>query len=326
MSGGWNPAVHLHSQSGGRNTWDEELHCFVPGNTTQASFSAGAATGAWSLKACLRSGLDAGNNAVAACDRPVKSVELPDVAETGSNALEPLWRVPAEKSPDRCPKQFLDYQNDTSVADIRLAVREGYHSVEHVKRYTALGFGTDQGKLGNINGMAVLAECLDQAIPNVGTTTFRPPFTPVSFGVCAGENVGSLYDPVRKTAIHELHESAGAEFETVGQWLRPWYFPRNGEDLHAAVARECLATRRSLGMLDASTLGKIDVQGPDAVEFLERIYTHNVGKMKIGRCAYGIMLGEDGMVMDDGVMARIDEKRFYLTTTTGGAAHVLGWL
>jgi len=326
MSGGWNPAVHLHSQSGGRNTWDEELHCFVPGNTTQASFSAGAATGAWSLKACLRSGLDAGNNAVAACDRPVKSVELPDVAETGSNALEPLWRVPAEKSPDRCPKQFLDYQNDTSVADIRLAVREGYHSVEHVKRYTALGFGTDQGKLGNINGMAVLAECLDQAIPNVGTTTFRPPFTPVSFGVCAGENVGSLYDPVRKTAIHELHESAGAEFETVGQWLRPWYFPRNGEDLHAAVARECLATRRSLGMLDASTLGKIDVQGPDAVEFLERIYTHNVGKMKIGRCAYGIMLGEDGMVMDDGVMARIGEERFYLTTTTGGAAHVLGWL
>jgi sarcosine oxidase subunit alpha len=198
--------------------------------------------------------------------------------------------------------------------------------VEHVKRYTALGFGTDQGKLGNINGMAVLAETLDEQIPAVGTTTFRPPYTPVSFGVCAGESIGDLYDPVRKTAIHEWHKSAGAAFENVGQWHRPWYFPRRGEDLHAAIARECLATRQSVGMLDASTLGKIDVQGKDAVEFLERIYTHNVGKMKNGRCAYGIMLGEDGMVMDDGVMARIGDNRFYLTTTTGGAANVMSWL
>jgi sarcosine oxidase subunit alpha len=174
--------------------------------------------------------------------------------------------------------------------------------------------------------MAVLAECLGEPIPNVGTTTFRPPYTPVSFGVCAGEGIGALYDPVRKTAIHEEHEISGAEFEIVGQWLRPWYFPKSGEDLHSAVARECLATRRSVGMLDASTLGKIDVQGPAAVEFLERVYTHNVGDMRVGRCAYGIMLGEDGMVMDDGVMARIGEQHFYLTTTTGGAANVLSWL
>ena len=234
--------------------------------------------------------------------------------------------MPATTDPDRCPKQFIDFQNDTSVADVRLAVREGYRNVEHVKRYTALGFGTDQGKLGNINGMAVLAEALNTDIADVGTTTFRPPYTPVSFGVCAGESIGDLYDPVRKTAIHEWHESAGAEFENVGQWHRPWYFPNKGEDLHAAVSRECLATRKSVGILDASTLGKIDVQGPDAVTFLERIYTHNVGKMKNGRCAYGIMLGEDGMVMDDGVMARLSDQRFYLTTTTGGAAAVLGWL
>ena len=253
-------------------------------------------------------------------------VAVPVVSEPAVNPLEPLWRVPAALDPDRCPKQFLDFQNDTSVADIRLAVREGYRNVEHVKRYTALGFGTDQGKLGNINGMAVLAENLGVSIPEVGTTTFRPPYTPVSFGVCAGESVGELYDPVRKTAIHEWHESAGAEFENVGQWHRPWYFPLAGEDLDAAVARECLATRKSVGILDASTLGKIDVQGPDAVTFLERIYTHNVCKMKNGRCAYGIMLGEDGMVMDDGVMARLDDHRFYLTTTTGGAAAVLGWL
>jgi len=326
MSGGWNPAVHLHSQSGGKNVWDESLHCFVPGVAAQASNSAGAMNGKWSLRDCLQDGLAAANEAVSRCSLRQDAPELPVVSEVAMNPPEPLWRVPATRDPDRCPKQFLDYQNDTCVSDVRLAVREGYRNVEHVKRYTALGFGTDQGKLGNINGMAVLAECLNETIPNVGTSTFRPPYTPVSFGVCAGESVGDLYDPVRKTAIHACHESAGAEFEVVGQWHRPWYFPRQGEDLHAAVARECLATRQSLGMLDASTLGKIDVQGKDAVLFLERIYTHNVGKMKIGRCAYGIMLGEDGMVMDDGVMARVSAERFYLTTTTGGAASVMSWL
>ncbi len=326
MSGGWSPAVHLHSQSGGKNRWNEALHCFVPGEPAQASIAAGALNGKWSLRACLQDGMDAGAEALSRCGLKAANQTLPTVDEPVGQPLEPLWRVPAEKDPDRCSKQFLDFQNDVSVADIRLAVREGYRNVEHVKRYTALGFGTDQGKLGNINGMAVLAESLGAEIPEVGTTTFRPPYTPVSFGMCAGENVGKLYDPVRKTAIHEWHEAHGARFETVGQWLRPWYFPHAGEDLNAAVARECLATRKSVGILDASTLGKIDVQGADAVEFLDRIYTHNVGRMKIGRCAYGIMLGEDGMVMDDGVMARIGEQRFYLTTTTGGAAKVLSWL
>jgi sarcosine oxidase subunit alpha len=326
MSGGWNPAVHLHSQSGGKNVWKEELHCFVPGDAVQAEISVGAGIGQWSLSDCLRSGLEAGNEAAMRCGFATGEMVAPLANDAAMQALQPLWRVPAAEDPDRCPKQFIDFQNDTSVADIRLAVREGYRNVEHVKRYTALGFGTDQGKLGNINGMAVLAESLDEHIPAVGTTTFRPPYTPVSFGVCAGESIGDLYDPVRKTAIHEWHKSAGAAFENVGQWHRPWYFPRRGEDLHRAVARECLATRRSVGMLDASTLGKIDVQGNDAVEFLERIYTHNVGKMKNGRCAYGIMLGEDGMVMDDGVMARIGDNRFYLTTTTGGAANVMSWL
>ncbi len=326
MSGGWSPAVHLHSQSGGRNVWSENLHCFVPGESVQANISAGAGAGKWSLSECLDDGDLAGSEAARRCGFKPPEKDLPRVNDVVLNPLQPLWRVPAALDPDRCPKQFLDFQNDTGVADVRLAVREGYRAIEHVKRYTALGFGTDQGKLGNINGMAVLADSLGERIPDVGTTTFRPPFTPVSFGVCAGESVGDLYDPVRKTAIHEWHESAGARFENVGQWHRPWYFPQAGEDLHAAVARECLATRQSLGILDASTLGKIDVQGPDTVEFLERIYTHNVGNMKIGRCAYGVMLGEDGMVMDDGVMARSDEQRFYLTTTTGGAANVLSWL
>jgi sarcosine oxidase subunit alpha len=326
MSGGWSPAVHLHSQSGARNIWNEDLNCFVPGEAVQESQTAGAMNGHQTLAACMRDGRNAGKEAAVRCGLDVSEIELPDLAAIAMNDSAPLWRVPAAKDPDRCPKQFLDFQNDTSVSDVRLAVREGYRNVEHVKRYTALGFGTDQGKLGNINGMAVLAESLGARIADVGTTTFRPPYTPVSFGVCAGENTGDLYDPVRKTAIHACHEAAGAEFENVGQWHRPWYFPNKGEDLHAAVARECLATRRSLGMLDASTLGKIDVHGKDAVRFLERIYTHDVGKMEIGRCAYGIMLGEDGMVMDDGVMARLGEQRFYLTTTTGGAASVMSWL
>ena len=212
------------------------------------------------------------------------------------------------------------------MTDVSQAVREGYRNVEHVKRYTALGFGTDQGKMGNINGMAILAECLGKPVAEVGTTTFRPPYTAATFGACAGADVGALYEPVRKTALHDWHEAAGAEFEVVGQWLRPWYYPGEGEGMHDAVARECLAARRSLAIMDASTLGKIEVQGPDAVTFLERIYTHNVARMKVGRCAYGIMLGEDGMVMDDGVMARLGDRHYYLTTTTGGAARVMGWL
>jgi len=326
VSGGWNPAVHLHSQAGGAIAWDEHSHCFVPGESRQANRSAGSGNGKWTLGDCLRDGLDAGREAARLCGYDATGTDLPTVDEVSERPPMPLWRVPATRDPERCPKQFLDFQNDTCIADVRLAVREGYRNVEHVKRYTALGFGTDQGKLGNINGMAVLAEALGVPVPSVGTTTFRPPYTPVSFGVCAGDGIGDLYDPVRKTAIHEWHVDSGAAFENVGQWHRPWYFPQPGEDLHAAVARECLATRRSLGILDASTLGKIDVQGRDAVEFLERIYPHDIGRMAIGRCSYGLMLRDDGMVMDDGVVTRVADRRFYLTTTTGGAARVLGWL
>ena len=326
VSGGWSPAVHLHSQAGGRLAWDDASLCFSPSQARQAHVSAGSGNGKWSLGECLKDGLRAGTEVLSRLGLESASIKAPSVSNIAENPIEALWRVPAAKDADRCPKQFIDFQNDTSVADIRLAVREGYRNVEHVKRYTALGFGTDQGKLGNINGMAVLADILGKQIPEVGTTTFRPAYTPVSFGVGAGESVGELYDPVRKTAIHEWHEAAGAPMEVVGQWHRPWYFPRDDEDLHAAVARECLAVRNSVGVMDASTLGKIDARGPDVVEFLERIYTHNVGRMKVGRCTYGIMLGEDGMLMDDGVMARLGEHRFYLTTTTGGAANVLNWL
>ena len=326
MSGGYSPAVHLHSQAGGQLAWDESQLGFLPAASNQANVSAGAGNGKASLAECLADGVRAGAEVLSKLGLEPSAIEPPAAGNAEENPIEALWRVPAVKDADRCPKQFIDFQNDTNVADIQLAVREGYRNVEHVKRYTALGFGTDQGKLGNINGLAVLADILGKSIPEVGTTTFRPAYTPVSFGVGAGESVGELYEPVRKTAIHDWHEAAGAPMEVVGQWHRPWHFPRDGEDLHAAVARECLAVRNAVGIMDASTLGKIDATGPDVVEFLERIYTHNVGRMNVGRCAYGIMLGEDGMLMDDGVMARLGEHRFYLTTTTGGAANVLDWL
>ena len=326
LAGGWSPAVHLHSQAGGSVHWNETLGCFVPGEPRQDNVSAGAAAGTWELGACLEEGRRAGLEAARLCGFSPVEVAVPRTEPEASNASSFFWRSPTLRPPERTPKQFLDFQNDTTLADIHLAVREGFHSVEHVKRYTALGFGTDQGKLGNVNGFVALAECLNVPVGAVGTTTFRPAYTPVAFGACAGMHAGDLYDPVRKTALHEWHEAAGAEFEVVGQWLRPWYFPKPGEDLHAAVARECLAARNSLAIMDASTLGKIEVRGPDAVTFLERIYTHRVGAMKIGRCAYGIMLGEDGMLMDDGVTARLGERHFYLTTTTGGAAAVLSWL
>ena len=326
MAGGWSPVVHLHSQAGGRVSWNGALGCFVPGASHQHNVSAGAAAGHRGLGACLEAGRNAGLDAARHCGFGTAEVAVPRTEPEISNPGSFFWRTPSPRSPERSPRQFVDYQNDTTLSDIRLAVREGYRSVEHVKRYTALGFGTDQGKLGNVNGVAALAECLDVPVGEVGTTTFRPAYTPVAFGACAGMHAGDLYDPVRKTALHEWHEAAGAEFEVVGQWLRPWYFPAPGEDMHAAVARECRAARDSLAIMDASTLGKIEVKGPDAVTFLERIYTHRVGAMKIGRCAYGIMLGEDGMVFDDGVTARLGEDHYYLTTTTGGAAAVLSWL
>jgi sarcosine oxidase subunit alpha len=330
MSGGWSPAVHLHSQAGGAIRWDDVRHCFVPSKPAQPNRSVGACNGTWDIAGCLREGREAGVEAARKSGRRTVTVTKAETEAANDaaneNATEALWRVPGRRDAERLPKQFVDYQNDTTVSDIRLAVREGYTGIEHVKRYTALGFGTDQGKLGNINGMAILAECLGRPLEAIGTTTFRPPYTPIRFGACAGVGIGPLYDPVRKTAMHGWHERQQAQFEPVGQWLRPAYFPLGEEDLDAAVRRECLATRRSVGIMDASTLGKIDVRGPDACEFMERIYTHNVSKMPVGRCAYGILLGEDGMIRDDGVVSRLAEQHFYVTTTTGGAANVLGWM
>jgi len=326
LAGGWSPVVHLNAQSGARPVWDEAAAMFVPGEPTQAQVSAGAANGTLDLAGCLREGIRAGNDAAGACGFE-SAMATPATHEVECEAILPLWLLPSPFPVGRGPKAFIDMQNDVGAADIALAVREGFQSVEHVKRYTAMGFGTDQGKLGNINGMAILAGTLGQSIAATGTTTYRPNYTPVSFGAFAGPNLGErLFDPVRKTAMHGWHEENGALFEDVGQWKRPWYYPEPGEDLHAAVNRECLAVRESVGILDASTLGKIEIRGKDSARFLEMIYSNNWAKLATGMGRYGFMLGEDGMVMDDGVTIRLADDHFFMHTTTGGAAGVLAWM
>jgi sarcosine oxidase subunit alpha len=325
VSGGWSPVVHLNAQSGARPVWDDAAAMFRPGEPTQAQLSAGAANGRLDLAGCLQQGTDAGNQAAVACGFDA-SMTAPRAEPVESEAILPLWRPLSPYARGRGPKAFVDMQNDVGASDIALAVREGYHSVEHVKRYTAMGFGTDQGKLGNINGMAILAETMGQSIADTGTTTYRPNYTPVSFGAFAGQNLGNLFDPVRKTAMHGWHEENGAMFEDVGQWKRPWYYPQGGEDIQQAVNRECLAVREGVGILDASTLGKIEIRGKDSAKFLEMIYTNNWMKLEVGKGRYGFMLGEDGMVMDDGVTIRLAEDHFFMHTTTGGAAGVLAWM
>lgn len=327
-SGGWSPAIHLSSHTGARPVWSDTVVGFLPGESKQQERSAGAARGTYTLYGCLSEGAAAGVEAArkAGFGEGVPQCELPEFIEYEQQAPQALFLVPHSKLTSRAPKQFVDFQLDVTAAGIELAAREGYESVEHVKRYTAMGFGTDQGKLGNINGMAILARALGQGIPETGTTIFRPSYTPTTFGALAGRDVKELFDPERYTAMHRWHVDNGAEFENVGQWKRPWYFPRAGESMQDAVNRECLAVRNGVGILDASTLGKIDIQGPDAAEFITRIYTNSYLKLAPGKCRYGVMLKEDGMIFDDGVTACLGENHYQMFTTTGGAAAVLAWL
>ena len=326
VSGGWNPTCHLHAQSGGRPVFHEANACFLPGVSVQAERSTGACAGEFDLALCLVRAVEVASEALRQVGIDPVTMDTPSTAQHNEAPLRALWSIPGDRVMPS-GKKFVDYQNDTTEADIRLAAREGYRSIEHVKRYTALGFGTDQGKLGNVNGMAILADALGQSPGAIGTTTYRPNYTPVTFGAIAGRAVGeTLFDPIRRTPMHEWHVENGAVFEDVGQWKRPWYYPLPGEDREKAVSRECLATRQGVGILDASTLGKIEITGRDAAELLDRIYTNAWKSLSVGRCRYGLMLGEDGMVMDDGVTSRLSEYRYLMTTTTGGAAHVLNWL
>src|SRR6476469_10010591 len=321
VSGGWSPVVHLFSQSRGTLRWDDTLAAFVPGTAVQANRVAGAANGVYGLAEVLAEGLAAGVEAAALVGHPGTAPELPVVEAWSATPPRPVWRVPPE--PDRC---FVDLQRDATVADVLLATGAGMRSPEHVKRYTTIGTGADQGRTSNIPALGVMAAALGLSSPGeLGTTTFRAPYSPVSFALMAGRNRGALHDPVRTTPIQPWHAAAGAVFEDVGQWRRPRFYPRAGEDMEAAVLRECRAARTGVGMQDASTLGKIEVVGADAGEFLNRIYTNAFKKLAVGSCRYGMMCGADGMVLDDGVTMRLAEDRYYVTTTTGGAAKVLDW-
>ena len=329
-SGGLSPTVHLYCHDGGRPQWDDGRLAFVVPATGRAKagiYCVGAVTGEFRLEQALAETHQTIAALLATFDKKdsLAGIDI-HTGEPETLASRRIFRVSDGKPEGHGKKAFVDFQNDVAASDIHLAVRENYRSIEHIKRYTALGFGTDQGKLSNVNGYAIAADALGVSIPEVGTTTYRPAYTPVTFGTLAGAHEGDTFEPRRTTAMHASHVARGAKFELVGQWLRPWYFPKDGEDMHAAVRRECTAARRSVAILDASTLGKIDIRGKDVREFLERVYANAWARLAPGKCRYGLMLDENGMVMDDGVTACIADDHFHMTTTTGGAARVLTWL
>ncbi len=322
VCGGWTPAVHLFSQSRGLLRYADRIDAFVPDVSVQRERSAGACRGTYGLEACLAEGEAAGREAARAAGCPAAPARAYTVEGAPPPRQEQGGGLPVPKAGGRS-KAFVDFQNDVTTNDIALAIREGFRSVEHLKRYTTTGMGTDQGKTSNMTALAMLGEATGQPIPSVGHTTFRQPYTPVTLGTFAGAARGNVFDPIRKAPLHDWAETNGAVFEDVGMWKRARYFPRLGEDMHAAVARECAAVRQSVGIFDASTLGKIEVVGPDAAQFLNLMYTNSLLKLQDGRCRYGLMLGEDGFVSDDGIVARLAEDRFHITTTTGGAPSVL---
>ncbi len=321
-SAGWTPSVHLFSQSRGKVAYNAETGQFLPGTYAQDCLSVGACNGTGGLQATIEEALAAGElMARATGNDGGEKVHL-----HGENAFE--WTggmagAAEGAGADTNVKAFIDFQNDVCAKDIRLAVREGMHSIEHIKRFTTNGMATDQGKLSNLHGLAIAAETLGREIPKVGLTTFRAPYTPVTFGTIINHSRGDLFDPARKTPMHAWEAAHGAVFEDVGNWKRAWYYPRAGETMHEAVDRECRTVREVAGVFDASTLGKIEVVGPDAAAFLNLMYTNAWDTLKPGRCRYGIMLREDGFVYDDGVVGRIAEDRFHVTTTTGGAPRVM---
>ena len=326
VSGGWNPVAHLFSQAQGKLGFDEELATFVPEAPIEGQRVAGSARGVFGLAGCVVDGAAAGARAAWLAGHGSRELLiLPGANEPPPSPPQALWHVRGPGDA-RWDTHFVDLQRDATVADVLRATGAGMRSVEHVKRYTTIGTAHDQGKTSGILAAGVVADALRSALADVGTTTFRPPYLPVAFAALGGRDRGALYDPVRVTPLHGWHVAHCAVFENVGQWKRPWYYPRPGEDMDAAVLRECRAARESVALMDASTLGKIDAQGPDAAEFLDRVYTNLVSTLKVGWIRYGVMCRADGMVFDDGTIARLADDRFLITTTTGNAAAVLEWL
>jgi sarcosine oxidase subunit alpha len=317
VSGGWTPTVHLQKQSGGALRYDEPIAAFVPDRSVQDERSIGAARGLFALDACLVDGHEIGAEAARFLGRAVDLAAPRAGAEASAYSIAPSWQVNLPGA-----RQWVDYQNDVTVGDIRLAARENYASVEHLKRYTTLGMATDQGKTSNLNGLALLAEATGRAIPEVGTTTFRPPFIPVSLGALAGQRRGALYAPIRHLPAHREHVERGAVFDDYGGWLRPACYPRVGESADQAIRREVLAVRTGVGLFDGSPLGKLEVAGPDAAAFLNLMYYNEVANLRPGRIRYCLLLSENGKLFDDGVVARLAEDRYLLSPSSSHAAAV----
>ncbi|MEM9585402.1 MAG: sarcosine oxidase subunit alpha family protein, partial [Pseudomonadota bacterium] len=332
MSGGWSPVVNLWSHCGGKLTWDEHTACFRPDHARPPQGAsgegfvtvAGSADGEQTTGDCLSNALKRTNEVIKALGGSPKRTAAPKAEAEPMTPMAAIWKMPQGAGYELRSKMWLDYQNDVKVSDVQLAAQEGFESVEHTKRYTTLGMATDQGKLSNINGLAILADSLNAEIPQVGTTTFRPPYHPISLGAIAGEASREIFQPIDKTPLHEWGEENGAYWEPVGHWRRAYCYQKSGESVEHAVNREVKAVRDSLGLLDASTLGKIIVKGPDAGKFLDMMYTNMMSNLKPGKCRYGLMCTENGFLTDDGVVARLDEETWLCHTTTGGASRIHG--
>lgn len=318
VSGGWSPNLHLTCHHRGRPDWDEALAAFVPGaELPPGMLVAGAANGQLSLAEALHAGADTASRSLDDLGKSPSNIEVPS-ADDESVSIAPFWHVKDSKA-----RAWVDLQNDVTVKDIKLAHQEGFSSVEHLKRYTTLGMATDQGRTSNVVGLAILAECSEKTIPETGTTIFRPPYTPVPIAALAGRSRGKNFRPIRRTPTHDWAQSQGAEFVEVGAWLRAQFFPKSGEKhWRQTVDREVQQTRSSVGICDVTTLGKIDIQGRDAGEFLNKVYVNGFAKLPVGKVRYGLMLREDGIAKDDGTTARLGEHHFVMTTTTANAVSV----
>ncbi|MDF1720817.1 MAG: sarcosine oxidase subunit alpha family protein [Minwuia sp.] len=322
VSGGFNPVIHLASQAGGPAVFDRALQSFVPGEAREAWMATGAATGQLTLAGALGDGARTGAEIATALGHRTVATAVPSVTgDRGPGAMPGIFEIRDKQK--KYGKAFVDFQHDVTVDDIRLANREGFRSVEHLKRYTTLGMATDQGKTSNIVGLALMADARGISIPDAGTTRYRPPYTPVSIGALAGPEVGAALRPRRLTPMHDWHVAQGAEMMQAGLWFRPRYYPDGAEPLEAGYVRELSMVRGGVGMVDVSTLGKIDVQGPDATAFLERVYANGFAKLPVGRARYGLMLREDGFLFDDGTTWRLSETRYLMTTTTANAGPVM---
>ena len=324
VSGFWTPSIHLASQSGNKTKFNEEIDAFIPGQSKQNETVLGSAKGIFTLEETLKTSFEKGSELSKKITNKENNISVPSVVEKKHTNHDKFWCVPLPEGKNY--KRFLDFQNDVSVTDVELALKEGYRSIEHVKRYTTLGMATDQGKTSNLNGLQLVSDVENKVVPQVGHTTFRPPYTPVSIGAIVGREIGKHSKPTRKSPMHSWHEKNNAVFVDAGVWLRPRYYKQGNENLFEGSKREAKNVRQNVGVCDVTTLGKIDIKGPDAAELLNRVYTNAWLKLPVGKARYGVMLREDGIVMDDGTTTRISENHYHMTTTTAQAANVLSHL